>query len=386
VRDHIHLGYAVTDYGNQGTTVDHGSVLLESSISAAGVYVGATRGRCDNTIHIVADDLEDAKAQFMATMNRDRADRGLDQARADLAEQLPKHTMAVPPRIRDYIDNMSRMMTQQEVIMERLQPLADHHDKAQAFQEHHQTTVAQARHEAHRAQQAVSAKQAELEVVREQRHRQITNQLRLEIQDEVSDLQAKEHRARNAGIFTRAKAKHDARTTRVELETRYGIELPGTDDERITGPNRFYDDQSVNTVAEYHSRPHPPVDKSLSQLRDQVEQLRSQASHAVERAESLQGAWDPHVGPAPNLDGNETYKAYLGAQRRHAEAQDMIARASNPEHHDELLDLLETQAHKKAQRQQQRPTPQKSSDMGAATYLQRQRLQQYQPGRDGPER
>src|SRR5699024_5206753 len=196
VRDHIHLGYAVTDYGNQGTTVDHGSVLLESSISAAGVYVGATRGRCDNTIHIMADDLEDAKAQFMATMNRDRADRGLDQARADLAIQLPKHTMAVPPRIRDYINNMSRMIAQQEAIMERLQPLADHHDKAQAFQEHHQTTVAQAHHEAHRAQQAVSEKQAELEAVREQRHRQITNQLRLEIQDEVSDLQAKEHRAR----------------------------------------------------------------------------------------------------------------------------------------------------------------------------------------------
>src|SRR5699024_12879549 len=70
VREHIHLGYAVTDYGNQGTTVDHGSVLLESSMSGGGVYVGATRGREDNTIHIVADDLEDAKAQFITTMTR----------------------------------------------------------------------------------------------------------------------------------------------------------------------------------------------------------------------------------------------------------------------------------------------------------------------------
>src|SRR5699024_5571266 len=78
VQEHIHLGYAVTDYGNQGTTVDHGSVLLESSMSGGGVYVGATRGREDNTIHIVADDLEDAKAQFITTMTRDRADRGLD--------------------------------------------------------------------------------------------------------------------------------------------------------------------------------------------------------------------------------------------------------------------------------------------------------------------
>src|SRR5699024_4880990 len=87
---------------------DHGSVLLESSMSGGGVYVGATRGREDNTIHIVADDLEDAKAQFITTLTRDRADRGLDQARADLAAQLPQHTLAVHPRIRRYIDNRSR--------------------------------------------------------------------------------------------------------------------------------------------------------------------------------------------------------------------------------------------------------------------------------------
>src|SRR5690625_3659650 len=114
VRDHIHLGYAVTDYGNQGTTVDHGSVLLESSMSGGGVYVGATRGREDNTIHIVADDLEDAKAQFITTMTRDRADRGLDQARAELAQQLPKHIMAIPPRVREYIDNVSQRLTRVE--------------------------------------------------------------------------------------------------------------------------------------------------------------------------------------------------------------------------------------------------------------------------------
>lgn len=32
--------------------------------------MGATRGREDNTIHIVADDFEDAKAQFMTTLTR----------------------------------------------------------------------------------------------------------------------------------------------------------------------------------------------------------------------------------------------------------------------------------------------------------------------------
>src|SRR5699024_11219733 len=144
VGDHVHLGYAVTDYGNQGTTVDHGSVLLEPAMSGGGIYVGATRGREDNTIHIVADDLEDAKAQFITTLTRDRADCGLDQARADLAAQLPQHTLAVHPRIRRYIDNMSRSMNRAEATMDRLQPLAEHHAKAQAFQQRHQTTVAKA--------------------------------------------------------------------------------------------------------------------------------------------------------------------------------------------------------------------------------------------------
>src|SRR5699024_2229312 len=154
VRDHIHLGYAVTDYGNQGTTVDHGSVLLESSMSGGGVYVGATRGREDNTIHIVADDLEDAKAQFITTMTRDLADRGLDQARAEIAQQLPKHIMAIPPRVREYIDNVSQRLTRVENEMRRLQPLAEHRAKAQAFQQRHETTAAQAWNEVERAQQS----------------------------------------------------------------------------------------------------------------------------------------------------------------------------------------------------------------------------------------
>src|SRR5699024_12709837 len=91
VRDHIHLGYAVTDYGNQGTTVDPGSVLLESSMSGGGVYVGATRGREDNTIHSLADDLEDANAQVITTLTRDQPHRAVDQAPADVAGQLPHH-------------------------------------------------------------------------------------------------------------------------------------------------------------------------------------------------------------------------------------------------------------------------------------------------------
>src|SRR5690625_4121585 len=200
-------------------------------MSGGGVYVGSTRGRHDNTIHIVADDLEDAKAQFITTMTRDRADRGLDQARVELAQQLPKHIMAIPPRVREYIDKFSQRMAKAEADMDRLQPLADHQDKEQAFHDRHQTTVKAAQVEADSLQQSAADKAAKLETLQEQLHRKTVQQFGSEIKDELSQLQAKERRVRNVGFFKRAKAKHDARTARAGLEDRYGIDLPGTDDE-----------------------------------------------------------------------------------------------------------------------------------------------------------
>src|SRR5699024_4799260 len=390
VRDHIHLGYAVTDYGNQGTTVDHGSVLLESSMSGGGVYVGATRGREDKNIHIVADDLENAKAQFIASMTRDRGDRGLDQARTDLAAQLPQHTLAVHPRIRGYIDNVSQRLTTLEKEMRRLQPLAAYRAQAQAFQQRHETTATQAGGEAERAQQSAAEKAAELKTAREQLHRQSLGQLRSEIKHDLAQLQAKEQRARDAGFFKRAKAKHDARTHRAALEDRYGVALPGTDDERFKHPMRGYDYEWAHNVAQQQAQTHRPTDETVDQLHEEVEQLRSQARRATERAESLQSAWDTHVGPAPTIEGKGTSRDYEKAQQLHAKIQKAIARASNPAHHDDLLDFLDKQAQekkqKKAQRQQPRPKPQKSPDRSATTYLQQQRLQQHQPDRDGLER
>src|SRR5699024_10737455 len=275
VREHIHLGYAVTDYGNQGTTVDHGSVLLESSMSGGGVYVGATRGREDNTIHIVADDLEGARAQFMTTMTRDRADRGLDQARADLAAQLPQHTLAVHPRIRRYIDNVSQRLTRVENEMRRLQPLAEHRAKVQAFQQRHETTAAQAWGEAERAQQSAAEKAAELKSARQRLHLESLQQLLSDIPREVSELQAKEQRVRDAGFVTRIKAKHDARTYRTAPEDRYGVALPGTDDERFKHPMRGYDSEWIQNVAQQQAQHHQPADETVSQLHTEVEQLRN---------------------------------------------------------------------------------------------------------------
>ena len=82
VAEAVQLGYATTDYGNQGVTADRSVTWVTDATTAGGLYVGATRGRVENTLHVVADDREDAHQRLVAGMGRDRADRGLDAARA----------------------------------------------------------------------------------------------------------------------------------------------------------------------------------------------------------------------------------------------------------------------------------------------------------------
>ena len=80
VGEHAHLSYAATAYGVQGATVDASHTVLSEATSAAGVYVGMTRGRQTNGLHVVAADMTEARAQFIEAMERDPADRGLDHA------------------------------------------------------------------------------------------------------------------------------------------------------------------------------------------------------------------------------------------------------------------------------------------------------------------
>jgi hypothetical protein len=82
VSEAVQLGYACTDYGNEGVTTGRSVTSVGSATSAGGLYVGATRGRYDNTLHLVAENREDARMQLVAALGRDRADRGLEVARA----------------------------------------------------------------------------------------------------------------------------------------------------------------------------------------------------------------------------------------------------------------------------------------------------------------
>ncbi len=88
VAEHAHLSYATTAYGVQGATVTSSHTILTDATSTAGVYVGMTRGREQNLLHVVAESQERAREQFVAAMERDRADRGLTDATERAAEAV----------------------------------------------------------------------------------------------------------------------------------------------------------------------------------------------------------------------------------------------------------------------------------------------------------
>ena len=107
VSKHAHLSYAATAYGVQGATVETAHTLLSEATSAAGVYVGMTRGRETNRLHVIAQDMTDARAQFIDAMERDRADRGLDHATTQAVEAV--QGLAADGPVRLVTDELARL-------------------------------------------------------------------------------------------------------------------------------------------------------------------------------------------------------------------------------------------------------------------------------------
>ncbi|HUR22277.1 MAG TPA: AAA family ATPase [Acidimicrobiales bacterium] len=99
VARHVELGWAVTGYGNQGDTTDHGICVVESSSTRAGVYVGMTRGRGRNIALVVdGSGLEDAEEAFTAVIARPANARTALAVRARLAgEQVVNVPATGPP-------------------------------------------------------------------------------------------------------------------------------------------------------------------------------------------------------------------------------------------------------------------------------------------------
>lgn len=98
VRDHVELAYATTVHGAQGETVDCAHFALDEGTTAAAGYVAMTRGRHTNTAHLVADDREAARTQWVDAFHHQRADLGPEAARIQAAEDIDNYGPLSPAR------------------------------------------------------------------------------------------------------------------------------------------------------------------------------------------------------------------------------------------------------------------------------------------------
>ena len=103
VGEHVRLGYAATEHGNQSDTVTIGVELATAATSRRGLYVAVTRGEQENLILVVTDgrDLDQARDILERVVAGDRADIPATTQRRELADidRAPhRHQAALHPR------------------------------------------------------------------------------------------------------------------------------------------------------------------------------------------------------------------------------------------------------------------------------------------------
>lgn len=94
--EHVELAYATTVHGAQGETTHTGHLALGEHTTAAAAYVAMTRGREENVAHLVAEDLDHARHQWVEVFGRDRADLGPAHASLRAAEDVQRYAPQRP--------------------------------------------------------------------------------------------------------------------------------------------------------------------------------------------------------------------------------------------------------------------------------------------------
>ena len=91
VAEHVQLGYAATEPGNQSDTATRSATLATTATTCRGLYVAITRGQVENLVLVVTDshDVADAVDVLEQVLASDRADRPATSVRRDLAATTP---------------------------------------------------------------------------------------------------------------------------------------------------------------------------------------------------------------------------------------------------------------------------------------------------------
>ena len=125
VARHVELGWAVTGYGNQGVTVDHGICVVEPASTRAGIYVGMSRGRGRNVAWVLdRTGLEDAEEAFATAIARPPNARTAHAVR----DQLYRVAGASPPAVATPPETLPEDPARR--MAERLKQFDGHHQPA----------------------------------------------------------------------------------------------------------------------------------------------------------------------------------------------------------------------------------------------------------------
>lgn len=128
VASHVELGWAVTGYGNQGVTVDHGICVVEPASTRAGIYVAMTRGRGRNVAWVLdRTGLEDAEEVFATAIARP-PNAGTAHA---VREQLYRAAGASPSAVATPAETLSEDPARR--MAERLKQLPKHRPPVQQW-------------------------------------------------------------------------------------------------------------------------------------------------------------------------------------------------------------------------------------------------------------
>lgn len=113
VAAHVHRADAVTVHAAQGATSTQGHALLDSSWTREQAYVALTRGRDENVLHVVAEDVDDVRAVLMRVLRSSEADRAaalvevtkqrFQEARLDITPGIAERMRAATRSLRDMV-------------------------------------------------------------------------------------------------------------------------------------------------------------------------------------------------------------------------------------------------------------------------------------------
>jgi thymidine kinase len=327
VVEKVHLGYATTAHGNQGTTVDTAHTLLSPGVDAAGVYVPMTRGRDTNTLHVVAIDQKDARQQFIEAMTRESGDRGLDAAKEALATQirgldLTDDTRSPTVRLIDDLKTRTADLAPAEAVFrekwmgvldQRVHELNRREQVVQGAEQRKQraedwvasgkTTPMQARAAVSDAVTERDAAQKALDAVRRdhQHHlADVQSGTSRELWQEITRARLAEEAVARANVFQKLSARNTFREVKADVEQKIGSPLPQAENRGDWVENRARD-----AMKGAQTEAAPVVDAATARVaaaeRVLTERQDTEKRVSAEWAQIIDRRKDPTAALSPEL-------------------------------------------------------------------------------------